>query len=92
MMATGIRRVVGPHWPRFRARLEGLRQRQYAHEEMCRNGHLLDCLALEPAWDLGDLWDKTCPGCCPHGYKPAGFVAWQTQAAHRFVRFMSHSG
>lgn len=57
-------------------------------EETCSNGHLVDCEALEPAEDLGDLWDKTCSGCCPHGNVPAGLTAWQSATAQQFVGFV----
>lgn len=59
------------------------------HAEMCSNGHLLDCEALEPAWDLGDLWGKDCQGCCPHGEKPHGIVAEQSAVANNFRAFVT---
>ncbi len=57
-------------------------------DETCSRGHLLDCLALEPAWDLGDLMLSNCEGCCPHGRKPTGMVALQSRTAQRFGDFI----
>ena len=52
-------------------------------------GHVYDCDAREPAYDIGDLLCRSqCDGCCPNGHKPHGFQAEQDEAGRKAYSFL----